>query len=75
MKFSDLVHAVKMEADRGYPQAAAAPTIRFGIGRHHAGNHPYAHVGHVRSCAPPFLTDDTRVRRAHVSLRQCQGGK
>ena len=24
IKFPDLIHAVKMEADRGYPQAAAA---------------------------------------------------
>jgi len=43
IKFPDLIHSVKMEADRGYPQAGSA---------HDARVDPHDHVGHVRPYPP-----------------------
>lgn len=48
MKFPDLVHAVKMEADRGYPQAAAA-TIPSGIGHPSCQRAPTCCCGSCRT--------------------------
>ena len=47
IKFPDLVHAVKMEADRGFPQAASAHDTFWDFVVADAGKHAHDHVGDV----------------------------
>ena len=73
IKFPDLVHAVKMEADRGYPQAAAAHDTFWDFIGADARDHPHDHVGDVRPHDPALAADDGGLRRPHLPLRQRQG--
>ena len=47
MKFPDLVHAVKMEADRGFPQAGDRARHLLGLHLADARSHAHDHVGDV----------------------------
>ena len=59
IKFPDLIHAVKMEPDRGFPQSATAhDTLGF---HRHAGIHAYRDVDHVGSHVAPFAAHDRRL--------------
>ena len=52
MKFPDLIHAVKMEPDRGFPQAAQRPRHVLGLRLAVPGNHPHGDVGDERPRHP-----------------------
>ena len=51
---SGFIHAVKPEADRGFPQALP-PTTHSGTRGAHAGEHAHDHVGDFRPHAPRSL--------------------
>lgn len=73
MKLPDLVHSVKMEADRGYPQAASAHDTFWDFIGFDARIHAYDHVGDVRPRDPAQLPHDRGFRRPHLPLRQRKG--
>ena len=73
IKFPDLVHAVKPEADRGFPQAASAHDTFWDFVGADAREHAHDHVGDVRSRAAAVAAHDGRLRRAYVPLRECGG--
>ena len=56
MKFPDLVHAVKMEPDRGLSAGRLPRMTRSGISRRSPRRSITCSLGHVRSCATPRLT-------------------
>lgn len=67
MKFPDLVHAVKMEADKGYPQAATAhDTFWDFISLMPESMHMI--MGDVGLCYSPQPQDDGRFRRPYLPL-------
>ena len=73
IKFPDLVHAVKMEADRGYPQAAQRARHLLGLHRPDARVHPHDHVGDVGPHHPALAAHDRGLRRPHLPPAQRQG--
>ena len=56
IKFPDLVHAVKMEADRGYPQAACAHDTFWDFVGLMPEIDPHDHVGDVRPHHPALAS-------------------
>ena len=50
IKFPDLIHAVKPEPDRGFPQAQTAHDTFLGLHLADAGIDAHDHVDHVGSC-------------------------
>ena len=73
IKFPDLIHAVKMEADRGYPQAASAHDTFWDFIGLMPEIHPHDHVGDVGSRHPALAADDGGLRRQHLPPAQRQG--
>jgi catalase len=55
IKFPDLIHAVKMEPDRGFPQAASRARHLLGLHLADAGIDAHGDVGHVRPHMPRSL--------------------
>ena len=70
IKFPDLVHAVKMEADRGYPQAASAHDTFWDFIVADARSDAHDHVGDVGPRDPALAAHDGGLRRPHLPLRQ-----
>ena len=70
IKFPDLIHAVKMEPDRGYPQAASRARHVLGLRLADAREHAHADVGDVGSHAAALVADDGGLRRPHLPLRR-----
>ena len=66
IKFPDLIHAVKMESDRGYPQAGQRARHFLGFRQPDARDHPHADVGDVRPHPAAFAADDGGVRHPHL---------
>ena len=66
MKFPDLVHAVKMEPDRGFPQAAIGARHLLGLRLADAREHAHADVGDVRPRHSALVPHDGRLRRPHL---------
>ena len=56
IKFPDLIHSVKMEPDRGFPQAASAHDTFWDFVVAHAREHAHADVGDVGSRHPALAT-------------------
>ena len=75
IKFPDLIHAVKMEADRGYP--ASCHRARHVLGFHfaHAGIAAHDHVGDVRSGDSALAPHDGRLRSQYVPPGERSTGK
>jgi catalase len=73
IKFPDLVHAVKMEADRAYPQAGSAHDTFWDWASLMPETHAYADVGDVRPRNPAFPAHHRRFRHPHLQAGQCQG--
>ena len=72
IKFPDLIHAVKMEADRGYPQAASAhDTFWDFIGLMPESTHMIMWAMSDRD-HPPLAAHDRRLWREHVPASQRQ---
>ena len=69
IKFPDLIHSVKMEPDRGFPQAASAHDTFWDFATLDARKHAHADVGDVRSYNAALVPHDGRVRRPHIPLR------
>ena len=73
IKFPDLIHAVKMEADRGYPQAASAhDTFWDFIGLMPESTHMIMWAMSDRD-HPALAADDGGLRRQHLPAGQRQG--
>ena len=70
IKFPDLIHAVKMEPDRGFPQAASAHDTFWDFVDADAREHAHADVGDVGPHAAALVPHDGRLRRAHVPFRE-----
>ena len=70
MKFPDLIHAVKMEADRGFPQAASAHDTFWDFISLMPEVDAHDHVGDERSRDPPLVADDRRLRRPQLPAGQ-----
>ena len=70
IKFPDLIHSVKPEPDRGFPQAQSAHDNFWDFISPDAGKHAHDHVGHVRPGDPALLPLHGRLRRPHLPLRQ-----
>jgi hypothetical protein len=64
IKFPDLVHAVKMEPDRAFPQAPAHDTFWDFIADARIDAHD--HVGDERPRHPAFAAHDGRLRRPQL---------
>ena len=73
IKFPDLIHAVKMESDRAFPQAGSAHDTFWDWASLLPETNPHAHVGNVRPCNPPKLSNDGRFWNPHVSIGQREG--
>ncbi len=72
IKFPDLVHSVKMEPDRGYPQAASAhDTFWDFVSLMPESMHMLMWAMSDRTL-PRSLAHDGRLRRPHLPLRQRQ---
>ena len=74
IKFPDLIHSVKMEADRAYPQAGSAHDTLLGLGVADAGSDPHAVLGDVRPRHSAFAQDDGRLRHPYVPAGE-RGGQ
>ena len=72
IKFPDLIHAVKMEPDRGFPQAASAHDTFWDFISLTPGGHAHGDVGHVGPHAAAFAAHDGRLWRAQLSPGQRQ---
>ena len=73
IKFPDLVHAVKMEPDRGFPQAATAHDTFWDFISLMPEIDPHDHVGHVGPHHPALAADDRGLRRPHLPPAQRRG--
>ena len=73
IKFPDMVHAVKPEPDRGFPQAADRPRQLLGLHLAHAREHAHDHVGHVRPGDPAVVPVHGGLRRPHLPAGQRRG--
>jgi catalase len=72
IKFPDLIHSVKMEADRGYPQAASAhDTFWDFVGLMPEAMHD--HVGDERPRHSAHAAHDGGLWRPHLPPDQCGG--
>ena len=70
IKFPDLVHSVKMEPDRGFPQAASAHDTFWDFVSLMPESMHMLHVGDVGSHDPALVPDDGRLRRPHLPARR-----
>lgn len=70
MKFPDLIHSVKIEPDRGFPQAASAHDTFLGFHLPDAGIHAHDHVGHVRPRHSKISANDGRIWNSYVPADQ-----
>ncbi len=68
VKFPDLVHAIKPEPHHEMPQAASAHDTFLHFP--YAGIHAHDHVGHVRPRDSEELSNDGRIRRPYLPIRQ-----
>ena len=73
MKFPDLVHSVKMEPDRGFPQAASAHDTFWDFVSLMPESMPHDDVGDVGPRHSALVADDGGLRRPHLPLRRRQG--
>ena len=74
LKFPDLVHAVKMEADRGYPQAASAHDTFWDFISLMPESLHMINVGNVGSDHSTLAADDGRVRGQHLPVGERRRG-
>ena len=70
IKFPDLVHAVKEEPDRGFPQAQSAHDTFWDFISLMPESHPHDHVGDVGPGHPALVPVHGGLRRPHLPLRQ-----
>ena len=70
IKFPDLVHAVKPEADRMFPQAASAHDTFWDFVSLMPESTAHANLVDVRLRPAALLSDDAGVRGAHLSIGQ-----
>ena len=70
MKFPDLVHAVKMEPDRGYPAGGLGARHLLGLHLAHAREHEHGDVDHVGPYDPVLAPAHRRLRRPHLPADQ-----
>ena len=75
IKFPDLIHAVKMEPDRGFPQAASAHDTFWDFVSLMPESMHMLHVGHVRPGHPAIAAHDGGLRHPHLPLRGRQAGE
>ncbi len=73
IKFPDLVHSVKMEADRGLSAVSLGARHFLGLHRPDARVPAHGDVGDVRPHDPAQPAHDPGIRRAHLPLRQREG--
>ena len=73
IKFPDLVHAVKMEADRAYPAGRQRARHVLGLGIADARDDAHADVGDVRPRHPALAAHDGGLRHPHLPAGQRQG--
>ena len=64
IKFPDLIHAVKMEPDRGFPAIGHRARHLLGFHFAHARIHAHGDVDHVGSHLAAFAADDRGLWRA-----------
>ena len=74
IKFPDLIHAVKMEPDRGFPQAASAHDTFWDFISLMPEVHAHDHVGHVGSRHSALAAHDGRLR-VHTLPAGQRGGE
>jgi catalase len=73
IKFPDLVHSVKMEPDRGYPQMASAHDTFWDFVSLMPGKHAHADVGDVGPRDPAHVAHDRRLRGAYLRMINAKG--
>ena len=71
IKFPDMIHAVKQEPDRAFPQAQSAHDNFWDFISPDAGIDAHDHVGHVGSGDPALLPLHGRLWRPYLPFCQC----
>ena len=71
IKFPDLIHAVKMEPDRGFPQSATAHDTFWDFISLTPEVDAHGDVDHVRPHNTAFAADDRGFRHSQFSAGQC----
>ena len=74
IKFPDLIHAVKQEPDRGFPQAQSAHDNFWDFVSLMPGVDAHADVGDVGPGDPALVPVHGGLRRPHLPVRQ-RGGR
>ena len=72
IKFPDLIHAAKPEADREIPQAQTAHSTFWDFVCADSRVAAHADVGDVGPRDPALVPDDGRFRRSHLPPRERQ---